>query len=129
MLSPAGRPEVGPVFRRMVEVHPSPEAYAEAVRTLQMLNDRAGADFLLRIARDKFPGDEDLESLAGPVEAASPFQEVVGPGFSVPAHWLLEHPSQTDMEPAVRLVFQRGILSICSRRARPQQRWSGRTAR
>jgi tetratricopeptide (TPR) repeat protein len=52
------------VLRRMVEVNPLPEAYAEAVRTLQMLNDRAGADFLLRIARDKFPEDEDLERLA-----------------------------------------------------------------
>jgi arylsulfatase A-like enzyme len=58
-------PEVRPVLRRMVEVHPSPEAYAEAVRTLQMLNDGAGADVLLRIARDRFPGDEELESLVG----------------------------------------------------------------
>ena len=56
-------PEVGGVLRRMVEANDSAAAYAEAVRTLRVLEDRAAAAALLRFARGRFPGSEELRGL------------------------------------------------------------------
>jgi arylsulfatase A-like enzyme/Tfp pilus assembly protein PilF len=55
--------EVGGVLRRMVEANPSAGAYAEAVRTLRVVEDRAAAAALLRFARGRFPGSEELSRL------------------------------------------------------------------
>jgi arylsulfatase A-like enzyme/Flp pilus assembly protein TadD len=60
----AGRPgEVGPTLKRMVEVNPSPIAYAEAVKTLRLLNDRNGAASLLRYALGRYPDSSTLRDL------------------------------------------------------------------
>ncbi|MGD2115714.1 MAG: tetratricopeptide repeat protein, partial [Acidobacteriota bacterium] len=56
---------VGQVLRRMLEVNPTPEAYAEAARTLRVLGDPGSADRLLREARDRWPGSETLRRDAG----------------------------------------------------------------
>jgi arylsulfatase A-like enzyme/Flp pilus assembly protein TadD len=56
--------EVGTVLQRMVEVNPSPIAYAEAVKTLRILNDPRSASSLLRYALGRFPGDPALRDLA-----------------------------------------------------------------
>ena len=61
----AGRPRaVGPTLRRMVEDHPSAAAYAEAVKTLRVLELRAEAEQLLRRGRRLYPGNPLLTSLA-----------------------------------------------------------------
>ncbi len=57
--------DVPEVLRRMVEARPSADAYAEAVKTLRVLEDPSGAASLLRYARRKFPEDEQLRRLAG----------------------------------------------------------------
>ena len=56
--------EVAPVLQRMVEKNPSPMAYAEAVKTLRILNDSGSAARLLRYAMGRFPGDPGLRKLA-----------------------------------------------------------------
>jgi len=56
-------PEVGAVLRRMVEANDNDGAYAEAVRTLRVVKDRAAAAALLRFARGKFPDSEELRGL------------------------------------------------------------------
>ncbi len=62
----SGRPEaVGPTLQRMVEANPTPIAYAEAVKTLRILNDARSASSLLRYARGRFPGDPALQNLGG----------------------------------------------------------------
>jgi choline-sulfatase len=60
-----GRPEeaVG-MLRRMVDTNNSPAAYAEAVKTLRILGDPAGASALLRHALTQFPGSPELRALA-----------------------------------------------------------------
>ena len=55
--------EVGGVLRAMVEANDSADAYAEAVRTLRVVEDRAAAAALLRFARGKFPDSEELRGL------------------------------------------------------------------
>ncbi len=60
----AGRPRaVGPTLRRMVEDHPSAAAYAEAVKTLRVLELRAEAERVLRRGRRLYPGNPLLTSL------------------------------------------------------------------
>jgi len=59
-----GRPaEVGPALRSMVEASPGPVAYAEAVRTLRLLQDTASADSLLRYALGRYPDSRELRGL------------------------------------------------------------------
>ncbi|HEY3570616.1 MAG TPA: sulfatase-like hydrolase/transferase [Thermoanaerobaculia bacterium] len=53
------------VLRRMVESEGSPAAYAEAVKTLRILGDSAGAATLLRHALTVHPGSRELKALAG----------------------------------------------------------------
>ncbi len=61
----AGRPRaVGPTLRRMVEDHPSAAAYAEAVKTLRVLELRAEAEQVLRKGRRLYPGNPLLTTLA-----------------------------------------------------------------
>ncbi|HYG62610.1 MAG TPA: sulfatase-like hydrolase/transferase [Thermoanaerobaculia bacterium] len=61
-----GRPaEAVGMLRRMVETNNSPAAYAEAVKTLRILGDPAGASALLRHALTQFPGSPELRALAG----------------------------------------------------------------
>ena len=61
----SGRPaEVGSMLQRMVEANPSPPAYAEAVKTLRILNDPRSASSLLRYAMGRYPGDAELRKLA-----------------------------------------------------------------
>ena len=61
----AGRPRaVGPTLRRMVEDHPSAAAYAEAVKTLRVLELRAEAEQVLRRGRRLYPGNPLLTNLA-----------------------------------------------------------------
>lgn len=55
--------EVGGVLRRMVETNDTAAAYAEAVRTLRVVEDRAAAAALLRFARGRFPASEELRRL------------------------------------------------------------------
>ena len=55
--------EVGGVLRRMVEANDSAVAYAEAVRTLRVVEDRAAAAALLRFARGRFPDSPELRGL------------------------------------------------------------------
>jgi tetratricopeptide (TPR) repeat protein len=60
----SGRPvEVAPTLRTMVEKNPSPMAYAEAVKTLRILNDPGSAAKLLSYAQARFPGDAGLRKL------------------------------------------------------------------
>ena len=60
----SGRPaEVAPALRTMVDKNPSPIAYAEAVKTLRILNDPGSAQKLLSYARTRFPGDAGLRKL------------------------------------------------------------------
>ncbi|HEX9671290.1 MAG TPA: sulfatase-like hydrolase/transferase [Thermoanaerobaculia bacterium] len=60
----AGRPRaVGPTLRRMVEDHPSAAAYAEAVKTLRVLELRAEAERVLRRGRRLYPGNPLLTTL------------------------------------------------------------------
>ncbi len=61
----AGRPRaVGPTLRRMVEDHPSAAAYAEAVKTLRVLELPAEAEQVLRRGRRLYPGNPLLTNLA-----------------------------------------------------------------
>jgi tetratricopeptide (TPR) repeat protein len=55
--------EVGPTLQRMVDVNPKPAAYAEAVKTLRILNDAKSASSLLRYALGRFPGSPELKGL------------------------------------------------------------------
>ncbi len=60
----SGRPaEVGATLKRMVDVNPSPRAYAEAVKALRILKDERGARGLLQHARGLFPKDSGLRAL------------------------------------------------------------------
>ncbi|MFL6234147.1 MAG: sulfatase-like hydrolase/transferase [Thermoanaerobaculia bacterium] len=60
----SGRPaEVAPTLRTLVEKNPSPVAYAEAVKTLRILNDPGSAAKLLTYAQARFPGDAGLRKL------------------------------------------------------------------
>lgn len=52
-------------LRRMVEVNDSPEAYAEAVRTIRVLGDPGAASRLLEQARRRWPEAPELRELAG----------------------------------------------------------------
>lgn len=56
--------EVRETLKRMVETNPTPAAYAEAVKTLRILNDGNSAAALLRDAMGRFPGDPMLQGLA-----------------------------------------------------------------
>ena len=56
--------EVAPTLRTMVEKNPHPLAYAEAVKTLRILNDPGSAARLLSYARSRFPGDPALQKLS-----------------------------------------------------------------
>jgi tetratricopeptide (TPR) repeat protein len=58
-------PEAVGILRRMVEAEGSPAAYAEAVKTLRILGDSAGAAVLLRHALTAHPGSRELRALAG----------------------------------------------------------------
>jgi arylsulfatase A-like enzyme/Flp pilus assembly protein TadD len=55
--------EVGGVLRRMVETNDTAGGYAEAVRTLWVVEDHRSAAALLRFARGKFPDSEELRGL------------------------------------------------------------------
>jgi arylsulfatase A-like enzyme/cytochrome c-type biogenesis protein CcmH/NrfG len=58
-----GRGErVGPTLKRLVDARPHPESYAEAVKTLRVVEDRRSAAALLAYARRRFP---DSRALAG----------------------------------------------------------------
>jgi arylsulfatase A-like enzyme/cytochrome c-type biogenesis protein CcmH/NrfG len=57
-------PEVGAILKRMVDVNPTPLAYAEAVKTLHVLKDDGSAGSLLRMALGRFPGSTVLRDLA-----------------------------------------------------------------
>jgi arylsulfatase A-like enzyme/Flp pilus assembly protein TadD len=57
--------EVSLILKQMVDANPTPLAYAEAVKTLRVLNDSRSAASLLRYARGRFPGDPALQSLGG----------------------------------------------------------------
>jgi choline-sulfatase len=61
----SGRPTTArDTLQSMVTHHPSPAAYAEAVKTLRILQDPAGAASVLRFAQRKYPGDPRLAALA-----------------------------------------------------------------
>jgi arylsulfatase A-like enzyme/tetratricopeptide (TPR) repeat protein len=55
--------EVSAALRTMVEKNPNAAAYAEAVKTLRILNDPGSATKLLRYAQGRFPGDSGLRKL------------------------------------------------------------------
>jgi tetratricopeptide (TPR) repeat protein len=55
--------EVRATLKQMVDVNPTPLAYAEAVKTLRILNDTRSATSLLRYALGRFPGDPALRNL------------------------------------------------------------------
>jgi tetratricopeptide (TPR) repeat protein len=55
--------EVRTTLKQMVDTNPNPLAYAEAVRTLRILNDGRSATSLLRYALGRFPGDPGLRGL------------------------------------------------------------------
>jgi len=66
LLALTGRPDAArDTLRRMVDEHPSPAAYLEAVKALRVMSDPGGAAALLRFARRKYPGDAALAALAG----------------------------------------------------------------
>jgi tetratricopeptide (TPR) repeat protein len=56
--------EVVPILKRMVDTNPTPLAYAEAVKTLRVLEDGGSAGSLLRMALGRFPGSTVLRDLA-----------------------------------------------------------------
>jgi len=56
--------EIPPILQRMVEANPSPVAYVEAVKTLRLLKDPAGATALLRFAIGRYPQSRELKELA-----------------------------------------------------------------
>ena len=51
------------MLRRMVEARPAAGSYAEAVKTLRVLELEPGARSLLRYARKLYPEDEQLREL------------------------------------------------------------------
>lgn len=55
--------EVGGVLQELVTTNVTPGAYATAVKTLRVLKDPASAEGLLRHARSRFPGSEELREL------------------------------------------------------------------
>ena len=57
--------EVRLILKQMVDTNPNPLAYAEAVKTLRILNDPRSAASLLQYARGRFPGDPALRELGG----------------------------------------------------------------
>ncbi len=57
--------EVSAILKQMVDTNPNPLAYAEAVKTLRVLNDSRSAASLLRYALGRFPGDPALRNLGG----------------------------------------------------------------
>jgi choline-sulfatase len=61
----SGRPEAtGAVLQRMVQVHPTPAAYAEAVRALRVMGDERSAERLLSVARERWPDSPVLARAA-----------------------------------------------------------------
>lgn len=61
----SGRPQAtGPTLKRMVDTNPSPQAYAEAVKTLRVLKDQNAAAALLRYAMGRYPESSALRELA-----------------------------------------------------------------
>jgi choline-sulfatase len=61
----SGRPaEVGPTLRSLVETNPTPDAYAEAVKTLRLVGDQRSASGLLRHALGRYPDSRALRELA-----------------------------------------------------------------
>src|SRR3954466_5591032 len=59
----SGRPaEVAPMLRALVEKNPPAVAYAEAVKTLRILNDPGSAARLLSYAQARLPGDAGLRT-------------------------------------------------------------------
>jgi arylsulfatase A-like enzyme/Flp pilus assembly protein TadD len=52
-------------LRRMVETNESPAAYVEAVKTLRVLGDTAGAQSLLHYALSRHPESRELRALGG----------------------------------------------------------------
>ncbi|HEY7213446.1 MAG TPA: hypothetical protein VIC28_02400, partial [Thermoanaerobaculia bacterium] len=57
--------EVSTILKQMVDTNPNPLAYAEAIKTLRVLNDARSAASLLRYAQGRFPGDPALRNLGG----------------------------------------------------------------
>lgn len=55
--------EAGSTLQKMLEVNPTAEAHAEAVRTLRAMGDSNSASALLGFARRQWPGDADLREL------------------------------------------------------------------
>lgn len=55
--------EVAPTLKTMVDKNPFPPTYAEAVKTLRILNDPGSAAKLLSYAQARFPGDAGLRKL------------------------------------------------------------------
>lgn len=55
--------EVAPTLKTMVDKNPFPPTYAEAVKTLRILNDPGSAAKLLSYAQARFPGDAGLKKL------------------------------------------------------------------
>jgi len=51
------------MLRALVEKNPNPVAYAEAVKTLRILNDPGSAAKLLSYAQARFPRDAGLRKL------------------------------------------------------------------
>lgn len=56
--------QVGPTLKSMVDSNPNPLAYAEAVKALRVMNDRAAASSLLRFALGRYPDSTVLQGLA-----------------------------------------------------------------
>ncbi len=56
--------EVGAMLQNLTTTNSSPQAYAEAVKTLRILNDPRSATSLLRYAMGKFPSSPELTKLA-----------------------------------------------------------------
>jgi arylsulfatase A-like enzyme/Flp pilus assembly protein TadD len=55
--------EVAPTLKEMVDKNPYAPSYAEAVKTLRVLNDPGSASRLLAYARSRFPEDAGLRKL------------------------------------------------------------------
>jgi arylsulfatase A-like enzyme/tetratricopeptide (TPR) repeat protein len=58
-------PAVAETLQRMLNANPTPDAYAEAARTLRVLGDPSSAEHLLREARRRWPESEKLRRSAG----------------------------------------------------------------
>jgi arylsulfatase A-like enzyme/Flp pilus assembly protein TadD len=55
--------QVGATLKRLVEAHPHPESYAEAIKTLRVVGDPRSASGLLVLARRLFPNARELAAL------------------------------------------------------------------